>query len=469
MVWRGEPGRHRQADFPCGEMVGSGPERLHPLPQRGARRRDGAARPARTGFPRRAARIHAGGLEPGDDLRRVPPASTTLPVAAELDALVREIAAATNPVIVTEFAGREPGAFEALVDFAEAGAIPVIGGRTAFYGNFPTDHDLWQGVETYAHLEDADLVLLVGARTPWYRADRPPDGRADRLHRRPSHKEWLVYQVMHADAYLEGDIAATLAALAALLRERGPADEVRRARRDRWAAEHAALTAKLRADREASAGGALDTLPVCRALERAMPADTVYVDETITHFLTMRHHLPLTRARSLYKLTVSGLGQGLGLALGMKLGAPERPVVAVVGDGSFLYNPIPQAFGASRDYGLPIIVLIMNNRGYQAMLNGQRLYYADAMARRTELTLGLPDRPAGLRGDGRAVRHRRHPRGDRERARGGARTGAERNRGGPQLHRQRGACRSRRAFRYGRSGIGRAADRSREYEQTAAL
>ena len=72
----------------------------------------------------------------------------------------------------------------------------------------------------------------------------------------------------------------------------------------------------------------------------------------------------------------------------MKLGAPERPVVAVVGDGSFLYNPIPQAFGASRDYGLPVIVLIMNNRGYQAMLNGQRLYYADGMARRTELTLG---------------------------------------------------------------------------------
>ena len=193
---------------------------------------------------------------------------------------------------------------------------------------------------------------------------------------------------MHADAYLEGDIAATLAALAGRLRERGPAEEVRRARRDRWAAGHAALTAKLRADREASAADALDTLSVCRALERAMPADTVYVDETISHFLTMRHHLPLTRAKSLYKLTVSGLGQGLGLALGMKLGAPERPVVAVVGDGSFLYNPIPQAFGASRDYGLPIIALIMNNRGYQAMLNGQRLYYAHGMARRTELTLG---------------------------------------------------------------------------------
>ena len=325
---------------------------------------------------------------PGDRPGRVPPASRTQPVAAELESLVEQIADARNPVIVTEFSGREPGAFEALVDFAEAGAIPVIGGRTACYGNFPTDHDLWQGVEAYAHLRDADLVLLVGARTPWYPpTNRPTPGRIVSIGDHP-HKEWLVYQVMHADAYLEGDIAATLDALAALLRQRGPAEAVKRARREKWAGEHAALMSRLQAEREASAGGALDTLSVCRVLERAMPADTVYVDETITHFLTMRHHLPLTRAKSLYKLTVSGLGQGLGLSLGMKLGAPERPVVLVVGDGSFLYNPIPQAFGASRDYGLPVIVLIMNNRGYQAMLNGQRLYYADGMARRTDLTLG---------------------------------------------------------------------------------
>ena len=328
------------------------------------------------------------GWNPEDQPGRVPPASRTQPVAAELESLVEDIAGARNPVIVTEFSGREPGAFEALVDFAEAGAIPVIGGRTACYGNFPTDHDLWQGVETYAHLEDADLVLLVGARTPWYPpTDRPTAGRIVSIGDHP-HKEWLVYQVMHADAYLEGDIAATLDALAALLRQRGPAEAAKQGRREKWAGEHAALMSRLEAEREASAGGALDTLSVCRALERGMPADAVYVDETITHFLTMRHHLPLTRAKSLYKMTVSGLGQGLGLALGIKLGAPERPVMLVVGDGSFLYNPIPQAFGASRDYGLPVIVLIMNNRGYRAMLNGQRLYYADGMARRTDLTLG---------------------------------------------------------------------------------
>ena len=120
-----------------------------------------------------------------------------------------------------------------------------------------------------------------------------------------------------------------------------------------------------------------------------MPPDTVFVDETITHFLMMRNHLSVTRPNSLYKQTVGGLGQGLGVALGLKLGAPERPVVAFVGDGSFLYNPITQALGASRDYGLPITIVVMNNNGYQAMLKGHQLYYSEGMVKETDLTYGF--------------------------------------------------------------------------------
>ena len=117
-------------------------------------------------------------------------------------------------MIVTEFAGRDVGAFEALVELADAGAIPIIGGRTTSYGNFPNDHDLWLGVESYGHLADADLVLLVAARTPWYPPSNcPTEGRIVAIGSQPQ-KEWLIYQEMHADAYVEGDLAASLSALA---------------------------------------------------------------------------------------------------------------------------------------------------------------------------------------------------------------------------------------------------------------
>ncbi len=327
---------------------------------------------------------------PDRELSEVPPPSQTQAVPAELEKLAADIKAARNPFIVTEFAGREPGAFDALAELADAAAIPVIGGRTMSYANFPTDHDMWLGIECYGHLADSDLVLLVGARSPWYPPMRSPtQGRIVAIGDHP-HKEWLIYQDMHADAYVEGDLAATLKALTAILVGIGPDETVKHSRRAKWAGEHAETMDRLKAEREAAAAeGTLNALSMCHAVAEVMPADTIFVDETITHFLAMRDHLSLTHPRSLFRHTVSGLGQGLGISLGLKLGAPKRPVVLFVGDGSFLYNPITQALGASHNHELPIIVIVMNNNRYQAMLNGHQLYYADGMAKQTELTYGF--------------------------------------------------------------------------------
>lgn len=327
---------------------------------------------------------------PDRELSQVPPPSRTQAVTAELEGLIADINKARNPVIITEFAGRIPGAFGALTAFAEAAAIPVIGGRTTSYGNFPTDNRLWLGIESYDHLPDADLVLLAGARTPWYPPfNCPTQAKIVAIGEQP-HKEWLVYQDMHADTYLEGDLAATLSAATRMLDDGGPDEAAKQARRDKWSGVHDEFMSDMKAKRDAAAkDGALNAISVSAAIEEVMPPDTVFVDETITHFLTMRNHLSVTRPNSLYKQTVSGLGQGLGVALGLKLGAPERPVVAFVGDGSFLYNPITQALGASRDYGLPITIVVMNNNGYQAMLNGHHLYYSEGMVKETDLTYGF--------------------------------------------------------------------------------
>src|SRR5262249_58830953 len=57
-----------------------------------------------------------------------------------------------------------------------------------------------------------------------------------------------------------------------------------------------------------------------------------------------------------------GLGWGLPAALGVSLGRDREPVVAVVGDGSFLYSP--QALWTAVREGLPVVAVVMNNRGY---------------------------------------------------------------------------------------------------------
>ena len=70
----------------------------------------------------------------------------------------------------------------------------------------------------------------------------------------------------------------------------------------------------------------------------------------------------------------SGLGQGIGLSLGVKLARRNQPVVTLIGDGAFLYNPAVQCFGFARDENLPIMVVVYNNNGYRAMRDNQSSY-----------------------------------------------------------------------------------------------
>ena len=80
-----------------------------------------------------------------------------------------------------------------------------------------------------------------------------------------------------------------------------------------------------------------------------------------------------------------GLGQGIGTALGIKLAARERPVVLLVGDGSFLYNPIIQALGASKRHELPVAIVVLNNGRYEAMRKGHVHHYPDGASASSDL------------------------------------------------------------------------------------
>jgi acetolactate synthase-1/2/3 large subunit len=288
-----------------------------------------------------------------------------------------------------ETAGRDPQAFAALVELADLVAIPVTNGRVNAYANFPTDHPLYLGLGNYKPVADADLVLLVGGRAPWYPARRrPTNGKIVAIHDNPL-KGHMVYQNLHADLYLEGDIAASLALLVAAVKAAKLDTEAVKARRQRVTREHESYVAGLRAEREkAQNGSGIDPLSLMGALGEVMPADTIYVDETITHSPMLRQHLPQTMPQSFFRGS-GGLGQGIGTALGIKLAAPQRPVALLVGDGSFLYNPIIQALGASKRHGLPIMIVILNNGNYEAMRKGHVHHYPDGASASKDLYFGV--------------------------------------------------------------------------------
>ena len=159
-------------------------------------------------------------------------------------------------------------------------------------------------------------------------------------------------------------------------------------RRATLTASHDALMEKRRARQLAARDKTpIDPVWLCAALSDALPEDTIYIDEVTTHTGLLREHIRWNKPQSLFTRQ-GGLGQGLGLSLGVKLAKPDRPVVTLIGDGGFLYNPVLQSFGASRDFNLPILVVIFNNRKYAAMQGMHKRMYPDGVAVETGNYLG---------------------------------------------------------------------------------
>ncbi|MFJ9055031.1 thiamine pyrophosphate-dependent enzyme [Streptomyces sp. NPDC102409] len=308
----------------------------------------------------------------------------------QVDPVARLIREAENPVIVTETAGREAGGFEALVAFAEAWDIPVVEPDSAVCGNFPRDHPLHAGSDIEPWMDEADLILLVNCRVPFYPPSRRPSKATvvviDEVPQRPH----IVYQVLFADRYLEGGVANTLGQLTRRARDLddayGAAVALRRAAQEkRYAAERKAVEAA-----EAGAARAEGVAPVLVAatLRTLLDgADPIVVDETITHSRVVRRHLR-TSAPDSYFYVQGGLGQGIAVALGAKLAARDRPVVLTVGDGAFTYNPVIQSYDASKAYGLPVLVVVFNNRVYKSMNLNHRRFYPEGAAAGTGEWLG---------------------------------------------------------------------------------
>jgi acetolactate synthase-1/2/3 large subunit len=317
--------------------------------------------------------------------RMVPPAPRVLTAPEDIEKLASQIAKAKHPVVLTEGAGQDVGTYEALVALCEKFALPLVEKPGALFANFPKDHPLYQGTDIKPFWNEMDLAIVVRARAPWYPpSNRPPKAVIAMIDEAP-HNSAMVYQSHQADMYLEGNVAQTLRDLTNAAKVDKNAVE---ARRKDLAAAHDALIQKRNAAQAAARKKTpIDPVWVCATLNAVMPKDSIYIDEVTTHTATLRQHLVWNQPQSLFSRQ-GGLGQGLGLSLGIKLGKPERQVVTLIGDGAFLYNPVLGSLGAARDYKLPTMMVIFNNKKYAAMQGMHQKMYPDGIAAEIDLYHG---------------------------------------------------------------------------------
>ncbi len=94
--------------------------------------------------------------------------------------------------------------------------------------------------------------------------------------------------------------------------------------------------------------------------------DALVLTETVTNFQIVAEHLRINQPGAYLGSGGSSLGWSGGGMVGAKLAAPERTVIALVGDGTYLFSVPSVVHWMARRYGTPTLTVIYDNRGWRA-------------------------------------------------------------------------------------------------------
>src|SRR4029079_11586463 len=176
---------------------------------------------------------------------------------------------------------------------------------------------------------------------------------------------------------------ATLSALTSALDQLVAAEAV--APRRRWIAdERATLTTAWKTALDAAARRApLDPAWVSHCIDRAKDPRCIVINE---YTLFIEHCSFESPDLYFGSSSASGLGWGAGAALGAKLARPDRPVMAVVGDGAYMFSNPAAVHHAAALHELPVLFVVMNNSMWGAVERSTRAMYPDGLAARSNET-----------------------------------------------------------------------------------
>ena len=300
---------------------------------------------------------------------RTRPADTTLARLAE------RLLAATRPVIVCGHDVHRRDALSAAGELAQRLGAAVYQDTIPSGAPFVSTHVCYHGMlsrdqrDVSRRLSDYDLLVCLG--TDVLRMSVPgsvapiPSGlpivqigeRSDDLAKN-----------FPTELALQADVLETLVALNTVLGERGSTEHraaaaarVIRMRSGNWCSQRSALVDTI----GAKDGAPMHPDQLMLRLADAMPDDAVIVDEGLTSTRVLPQLFPYRDARSYYGLASGGIGFAVAGAVGIRLAIPDRPVVAVIGDGSAMYNI--QALWTAAHLGLRLVYVIANNGGYRIL------------------------------------------------------------------------------------------------------
>ncbi|PYM04202.1 MAG: acetolactate synthase [Candidatus Rokuibacteriota bacterium] len=307
----------------------------------------------------------------------------------EIDAAARLLASARRPLIISgggAVAADAGGELRRLAYRLGAPVITTVMGR----GIIPETDALWQGVlpnkrATEEAIRAADVILAVGCRFA-HRSTQglllnlsfSPDQTLIHLDIDPS----VIGKIFKPRLGIVGDARDGLARLADLL---GPGRS-----RAEWDVERLRVLKTSANERYTP-----EVADFIRVLRGALADDAIVVNDQTGVNYWMEWFFPVLAPRTfLYPVGSATLGYGVPAAIGAKVANPRRQVVAVVGDGGFLYSVNELATAVK--YGLGIVFLVLNDARYGAITYLQVNPDFPALARAFGAAGARVDSPAAL-------------------------------------------------------------------------
>jgi benzoylformate decarboxylase len=295
--------------------------------------------------------------------------------AGAIDQAAAIMAKARSPVIVAGDAVPQGNALQELVALAEALGAPVYDEGMASRAMFPSSHPLYRGAlvrlpeAIRGMLNQHDLLVSVGAdlftlSLPGEVESLPEDYPVVHLDTDP----WQLAKNYPEKVSILGEPKATLPELtAAVAKARTTTEAEALVKRLAHAkAEGIASLHKLNAMADALAERhPIHPLALMQTIGRLLPDDAVVIDETVSSGTGLRRFLKSDDPQSFFGLRGGGIGWGLPAAIGVKLALPDRPVVALIGDGSAMYT-IQGLWTAARE-NLKMVFVIINNYSYRIL------------------------------------------------------------------------------------------------------
>jgi benzoylformate decarboxylase len=289
----------------------------------------------------------------------------------------RLLAAAKRPLIVAGSSIAKAGAIEELVKLAERVAAPVVMEPRYSFLSFPTNHrHSFQIPERQPSFNlpvwgEPDVILAVGCRLIREYRYLPdpvmkPQTRCIHIEEDP----WEIGKVFPVDLGIIADAKSALRFLVESVAKLLDLNDGGRGERLECLKK---AKETVNAELEQRVKNGWDATPInaarlMRAMDKLIERDALIVNESPTSKDILMANFQFTPGRSYFSNSSGGyLGWGLGAAIGAKLAAPGRRVVACLGDGSSMFGL--QGLWTLAKYRVPLTVVVFNNRAYMAVKN----------------------------------------------------------------------------------------------------